>query len=193
MTPAGQTASPEHEEVEEEAVDEEAEAIREANIKAMISNNVKAERTAVMPKFLMVSSRSRTLCALHCGNYHRMCHFRHCSGGNSLYASQVSTVQIREGEKQLKKPFSSPSEGQPAESADLKRQLASRRKFVPWGGGKFNLLSFQGTLAEEAEEKEAGKDADQAQEQPKPAAPAAVDENPLILWQPGEPTKRVYP
>lgn len=53
-SPAGQTASPEHEDIDEDAVDEEAEAIREANIKAMLSNNVKTERTAVMPKFLMV-------------------------------------------------------------------------------------------------------------------------------------------
>ena len=40
--------------MDEEPVDEEAKAIREANIKAMMSNEVKTERTAVLPKFLMV-------------------------------------------------------------------------------------------------------------------------------------------
>ena len=53
-TQAWQSDSPELEEIDEEYVDEEAEAIREANIKAMLNNDVKTERTAVMPKFLMV-------------------------------------------------------------------------------------------------------------------------------------------
>lgn len=89
---------------------------------------------------------------------------------------------------QLKKPFSSPSEGQPAESSDLKRRLAMRRRFVPWGGGSFNPLSFQGTIAEEPDEEaqDEGKEENKALEQAKAAAPAVVDENPLILWRPGE-------
>ena len=95
-------------------------------------------------------------------------------------------MQIREGEKQLKKPFSSPSEGQPAESADLKRRLAIRRKFVPWGGGTFNPLGFQAAIAEDADDEDGDKEEEKAEEQVKPAAPAAVDENPLILWRPGE-------
>lgn len=98
-------------------------------------------------------------------------------------------LQIREGEKQLKKPFSSPSEGQPAESADLKRRLAMRRKFVPWGGGAFNPLSFQSTVPEEPEAGEddttGTEDANAALEKAKAAQAAEVDENPLILWRPG--------
>ena len=57
---------------------------------------------------------------------------------------------------------------------------------MPWGGGAFNPLGFQAAIAEDAEDEEGEKEEEKAQEEAKAPALAAVDENPLILWRPGE-------
>lgn len=43
-------------------------------------------------------------------------------------------LSIAEGEATLRKAFSSPMPGAPAVSDALRRKLAARRTFVPWGG-----------------------------------------------------------
>jgi hypothetical protein len=95
----------------------------------------------------------------------------------------ITTVpQIREAERQLKKPFESVRAGEPAQTTDLKRRLSAMRRFVPWGGGgNFVPRHMQTVITDENEDntEEDGMEKGTAPEQ----LPEGVE--PLFLWQPG--------
>lgn len=86
----------------------------------------------------------------------------------------------------LRRPFKSPHPTAPAVSSALRRKLAARKTFVPWGGGAFVPLKLKAPprellgLPEEATGQGAALAA--------PAAEAAVvlppGVEPLVLWEP---------
>lgn len=68
----------------------------------------------------------------------------------------------------------------------LKRKLAARKAFVPWGGGKFVPLKLKVPTREPLLETELGEGAPAAPAAA-PAAPAVVlppGVEPLVLWEP---------
>jgi DNA repair and recombination protein RAD54 and RAD54-like protein len=101
----------------------------------------------------------------------------------------AQSLQILEGQKQLRKPFAPPVEGQPAQSDDLRRRLSARRRFVPWGGGTANFVPHYLQVAAAADvEEQAVEEADNTcplQVVAKPSAQQEPEAAPLVLWQPG--------
>lgn len=97
-------------------------------------------------------------------------------------------LQIQEGEKQLRKPFSSPQDGAPARSKDLLRRLSAKRLFVPWGGGSVNFVPMHLQNIPPTEEEDASEMAiEDAPVAPVkgPSVPAEEAGEPLVLWEPG--------
>ncbi|EFN53964.1 hypothetical protein CHLNCDRAFT_136249 [Chlorella variabilis] len=95
----------------------------------------------------------------------------------------------------LRRPFKSPHPNAPAVSQALKRKLAARNTFVPWGGGKFVPLKLSMPPREPEPLPEGASAAAAAAGAAQPAAvvlPPGVD--PLVLWAPpagaeGEPVR----
>jgi hypothetical protein len=186
-----------------------ANKLREANIKAMLSDTVETERQAVLPRFLKVrthfklclcespmlrmdtiyvlqtlqaawqDSAQNTASMYHASQRARWCLERHPT------ASKRFCMQIREAEKQLKKPFEGVREGKPAQTQDLKRRLSAMRRFVPWGGGSNFVPAHLQKATGDDEDVGAEEEASAAPEQ-KPVElelPEGVE--PLYVWQPG--------
>jgi hypothetical protein len=102
-------------------------------------------------------------------------------------------LQIQESQKILRMPFAPPVEGQPQQSADLRRRLSAQRRFVPWGGGtNFVPMYLQAPTIDDEAEDEAEEDAEVMQGKDLLAKAAALVEPeaaPLVLWEPGEEPK----
>ncbi|KAL4440282.1 hypothetical protein ABPG75_003283 [Micractinium tetrahymenae] len=77
----------------------------------------------------------------------------------------------------LRRPFKCPAPGAPAVSQALKRKLAARKAFVPWGGGKFVPLKLKAPPRDLLPEAELPAGA--------PAAPAAAPAAPAVVLPPG--------
>jgi hypothetical protein len=106
---------------------------------------------------------------------------------------QILLMQIREAEKQLKKPFEGVREGKPAQTQDLKRRLSAMRRFVPWGGGA-NFVPAHLQKATGDEDLEADEEASAAPQEEKTVEvelPEGVE--PLYVWQPGVQAAGVFP
>eukprot|EP00878_Enallax_costatus_P045593 GHUV01055013.1.p1 GENE.GHUV01055013.1~~GHUV01055013.1.p1 ORF type:complete len:196 (+),score=48.44 GHUV01055013.1:302-889(+) len=90
-------------------------------------------------------------------------------------------LSIKEGEQVLKRAFRSPAPGAPAQSDALRRRLAARKHFVPWGSNK-PFTPIRATVPSPIEPQP-----QQAAAQPPPedtALPPGVE--PLVLWDPAE-------
>jgi hypothetical protein len=102
---------------------------------------------------------------------------------NAVASKIVYIMQIREAEKQLKKPFEGVRPGKPAQTQDLKRRLSAMRRFVPWGGGANFVPGHlqKATGDEDIDTKESSPAPEEALIQCE--LPEGVE--PLYVWQPG--------
>jgi len=89
---------------------------------------------------------------------------------------------MQEAEKQLRRSFASPAEGQPAQSTDLKRRLSAARRFVPWGSSKGFTLPSMKPLGVVSSSEES---AEEIKPDPKPEVSLAAGIEPLTVWAPG--------
>ena len=74
-----------------------------------------------------------------------------------------SLLTVKGAEAVLRRPFKSPCPNAPSSTADLKRKLFMRKRFVPWGSKGLPALPSLSSGSQEKEEEDAGE--------------------PLILWQ----------
>jgi hypothetical protein len=196
--------------------DGEAKLRRQQNIKAMLNNTLVAERQSVMPRYLKVCGPAfpstcammwcASLCCVSCmyfsdsiqatlvsvlviGSRPQLSQLRSLCMLSICLKLMARALQILEGQKQLRKPFAPPVDGQPAQSEDLRRRLSARRRFVPWGGGTANFVPHYLQVAAAADvEEQAVEELEIAcpnQAVAKPSGQQEPEVAPLVLWQPG--------
>lgn len=95
-------------------------------------------------------------------------------------------LTVQDAEVVLRKPFKSPHPDAPARSESLKRALAARKQFVPWGGGRpFQPPVKLQPVVEDGQRSAEELAARSSSAIPPPPAitlPPGID--PLILWTP---------